>query len=70
MKIMFCRETQKAGEIDEQLKMKRSLLESCLVREYRGTEGQNNFCRGLCSFLFILLSFKFHLDLKIIEASK
>lgn len=29
---MFCREVQKAGEIDEQLKMKRSSLENCLVR--------------------------------------
>lgn len=29
---MFCRETQKTGEIDEQLKMKRSSLESCLVK--------------------------------------
>lgn len=56
-----------AGGIVEQLKTEEKLAEELFGQEYRGTEGQNNFCRDLWNFLFISFSVKFHL--KIIEAS-
>lgn len=59
-----------AGEINEQLKTEEKLAEELFGQEYRGTEGQNNFCRDLRNFLLMSSSVKFHLNLKIIEASK
>lgn len=59
-----------AGEINEQLKTEEKLAEELFGQEYRGTEGKNNFCHDLRNFLLMSSSVKFHLNLKIIEASK
>lgn len=59
-----------AGEINEQLKTEEKLAEELFGQEYRGTEGQNNFCHDLRNFLLMSFSVKFHLHLKVIKASK
>lgn len=63
---MFWRETQKAGEIDEQLQMKRSSVESCLVRNIEELKARMIFVVAYA--VSFLSSFKFNLDLKITEA--
>lgn len=65
---MFCRETQKAGEIDGQLK--RSLLESCLVRNIEELKARIIFVVAYTVSFLPSFPLNFILDLKIIEASK